>query len=75
VEVNAVVPVEYQGKGVAAVCLFRKTTAEGALKVEILKDGKVLSISETTQPFGVVSLGKIPDTNSIINKIIGIILG
>jgi len=73
--VEEVVPVEYNGKGVAAVCVFRKTTAEGALKVEILKDEKVVSSSETAQPFGVITLGKIPDTNSIINKIIGIIMG
>lgn len=75
VNVEFVVPIEYKGKGVAAVCLFRKTTAEGTLKVEILKDEKVISSSETKQPFGVVSLGKIPDTNSLINKILGVILG
>lgn len=75
VNVKAVVPAEYKGKGVAAVCVFRKTNAEGALKIEILKDGKVESSSETTQPMGVVTLGKIPDTNSIINKILSIIPG
>lgn len=75
VSIEAVVPAEYKGKGVGAVCVFRKTTAEGTLKVEILKDGKVVSTSETEQPFGVVSLGKVPDTNSIINKILGMILG
>jgi hypothetical protein len=75
VQVEAVVPAEYQGNGVAAVCLFRKTTVDGTLKVEILKDGKVVSTSETAQPFGVVSLGKIPDTNSIINKVLTAILG
>jgi hypothetical protein len=75
IHVEAAVPVEYKGNGVAAVCVFHKNTAEGALKVEILKDGKVESSSETTQPMGVITLGKIPDRNSIINKIIGIILG
>ena len=75
IHVEAVIPAEYKGKGMAAVCVFRKNTAEGALKVEILKDGKVESTSETTQPMGVITLGKVPDRNSIINKIIGIILG
>ncbi|NTW07795.1 MAG: hypothetical protein HGB33_04355 [Syntrophaceae bacterium] len=75
IHVDAVVPMEYKGKGIAAVSVFRKTTAEGTLKVEILKDEKVVSSLETNQPFGVISLGKIPDTDSIINKILGIILG
>ena len=75
VNVKMVVPAEYKGKEVAAVCVFRKPTAEGTLKVEISKDGKVESSSETTQPMGVITLGKIPDTNSIINKILEIILG
>lgn len=75
VHVDAVVPVEYKGSGVAAVCVFRKINAEGTLKVEILRDGKVISVSETAQPFGIISLGKAPDANSIINKILGIILG
>jgi hypothetical protein len=74
VSIDSVVPAEYKGKGIAAVCVFRKATKEGSLKVEILKDGKVVSTSETEQPFGVVSLGKVPDTNSIINKILGMIL-
>lgn len=75
VQVEAVVPVEYKGKGVAAVCIFRKMTTGGTLKVEILKEEKVVSTSETTQPFGIVSLGKIPDTDSIINKMSRAILG
>jgi len=75
VNIDAVVPMEYKGKGMAAVCLFRKKTADGTLKVDILKDDKVVSTSETTQPFGVVSQGKVPDTNSIVNKILGAVLG
>jgi len=75
VHVDGVVPVEYNGKGLAAACVFRKTTAEGALKVEILKDGKVISEAETAQPFGIISLGKLPDANSILNRILGMILG
>jgi hypothetical protein len=75
VNVESVVPVEFKGKGIAAVCVFRKTTAEGTLKVEILKDGKIVSSSEITQPFGIISLGKVPYTDSLINKILGVILG
>ncbi len=75
VNVESVVPVEFTGKGMAAVCVFRKTAAEGTLKVEILKNGKIVSASETTQPFGLISLGKIPDTDSLINKILSVILG
>jgi len=75
VHVDGVVPAEYKGMGFAAVCVFRKTAAEGNLKVEILKDGKVISSSETAQPFGIISVGKAPDAESIINKILGRILG
>ncbi len=75
VHVDAIVPMEFKGKGIAAACMFRKVTAEGTLKVEILKDGKVISQVETAQPFGIVSLGKVPDANSMINKILGMILG
>ena len=75
VHVDGVVPAEYRGKGLAAACVFRKTTAEGNLKVEILKDGKVISEAETAQPFGIISLGKVSDADSIINKILGMILG
>lgn len=75
VRVDAVVPLEYKGKGIAVACVFRKTTPDGTLKVEILKDGKAVSTSETEQPFGVISLGKVAEANSIINKILGMILG
>jgi hypothetical protein len=67
--------VEYTGKGLAAACVIRKTTSEGTLKVEILRGKDVVSTSETAAPFGVITLGKIPDTTSIINQLIGKILG
>ena len=73
--VEGIVPAEYKGKGIAAVCVFRKTTAEGTLKVSILKDDKIISEAETAEPFGIISQGKAPDANSIINRILGIILG
>ncbi|MEN6464941.1 MAG: hypothetical protein ABFD62_07150 [Syntrophaceae bacterium] len=68
-------PREYAGKGMAAACIIRKTTAEGILKVEILKGKEVVATGETAQPFGIITLGKIPDRNSIINQILGKILG
>lgn len=75
VHVKGAVPVEYKGQGVAAACLLRKTSAEGKLKVEILKDGTVVASSETAAPFGIVTVGKIPDKESLINQILGKLLG
>lgn len=75
VSVSGNAPSEYAGKGFAAACVFRKTTAEGKLKVEILKGKDVVSAKETTEPFGIITLGKIPDKNSLINQILGKILG
>jgi len=66
---------EYTGKGLAAACVIRKTTSEGTLKVEIIRGKDVVSTAETATPYGVITLGKIPDTTSIINQIIGKILG
>ena len=74
-QVTGTAPTEYTGKGFAAACVIRKTTAEGKLKVEILKGKDVVSTTETAEPFGIVTLGKIPDKNSIINQILGKILG
>ncbi len=68
-------PQEYGGKGMAAACIIRKTTAEGTLKVEILKGKEIVATGETAQPFGIITIGKIPDKNSIINQILGKILG
>ncbi len=75
VQITGKGPMEYTGKGLAAACVIRKTTSEGTLKVEILRGKDVVSTSETAAPFGVITLGKIPDTTSIINQIIGKILG
>jgi hypothetical protein len=66
---------EYTGMGLAAACVIRKTTSEGTLKVEIIRGKDVVSTAETATPYGVIKLGKIPDTTSIINQIIGKILG
>jgi hypothetical protein len=56
INAHGVIPMEYRGKGATALCNFRKLTENGSLKIEILKDGKVLSESETSIPYGSVSL-------------------
>jgi hypothetical protein len=66
--------VEYTGKGLAAACVIRKTTSEGILKVEILREKDIVSTAETAAPYGIITLGKISDTTSIINQILGKIL-
>ncbi len=73
--VEGVIPVEYKGRGVSALCMFRKTeSAPGTLKVEIFKDKSVVAASETSAPLGVVTIGKTIDQNSIINNVIGKLL-
>jgi thioredoxin reductase len=75
VQVTGAAPAEYKGKGVAAACVFRKTSAEGTLKVEIMRGQEIVSSMETAAPYGIITLGKMPDKNSIINQILGKILG
>ena len=75
VQITGKAPAGYTGKGLAAACVIRKTTAEGTLKVEILHGKEVVSTAETAAPYGIITIGKIPDTNSIINQILGKILG
>jgi len=74
VQVTGKGSVEYTGKGLAAACVIRKTTSEGILKVEILREKDIVSTAETAAPFGIITLGKISDTTSIINQILGKIL-
>lgn len=73
-QVNGTVPAEYKGKGITVVCVFRKTDAKGTLKVEIIKDKTVVDSSETSEPFGVVTMGKVPNQEGVINMIIGRLL-
>lgn len=75
VQVNGKGSMKYTGKGLAAACVIRKTTSEGTLKVDILRGEEVVSTAETAAPYGIIALGKIPDTTSFINQIIGKILG
>ena len=74
--VEGTVPVEYQGKGLTALCLFRKTSADGTLKVEIIRDGKVIAASETQVPQGFVSLTTPPPgTDTVIGQILNRLFG
>jgi hypothetical protein len=69
--VEGSVPVDYKGKGLTALCLFRKTSAEGTLKVEITRGGKVIATSETQAPMGFVSLTTPPpEAESLIGQIL-----
>lgn len=76
VNVRGTAPAEYKGKGVVAICFFRKLTEHGSLKVEIVKDGKAVSESETSAPFGFVSMKTpLPEKNTIIAMVLRKILG
>jgi hypothetical protein len=76
INTQGVIPGEYKGKGVMVLCNFRKLTENGSLKIEILKDGKVISESETNIPFGFVSLKTpIPEKNTIIAQLMRKVLG
>jgi hypothetical protein len=76
INVRGTTSAEYKGKGVIAVCFFRKVTETGSLKVEIVKDGKVVSESVTNAPYGFVSMKTpLPETNSIIAQLLKKFLG
>jgi hypothetical protein len=69
--VAGTVPAQYQGKGAMALCLFRKTSPGGSLKVEILKDEKVVAQGESIVPYGVVSLKtSLPGKDNILIQIL-----
>ena len=76
IKAHGVIPMEYEGKGAVALCCFRKLTKDGSLKVEILKDGKLISESETSMPYGSVSL-KTPITtkSTVLGQIIRKVFG
>lgn len=60
--INGTVPQEYSVTGTSRITVsmlsveLQKQTEEGTLKVEILKDDEVIANSETTAPYGVVSV-------------------
>ncbi len=54
--VEGTVPVEYNVKGKTVACAFQKQEERGTLKVEIIKDGKVVGQSETSAAYGMVTI-------------------
>ena len=76
IDTHGVIPMEYRGKGAIVLCSFRKLTKEGSLKVEILKDGKAISESETSISYGFVSLKTpIPEKKTIIAQVMRRVFG
>ena len=76
INTHGVIPREYKGRGAIVLCSFRKLTEKGSLKVEILKDGKLISESETSIPYGFVSLKTpIPEKNTIIAQVMRRVFG
>ena len=55
--VDGSLPAEFTTKGSIVSCMFQKGGESGYLKVEILKDGKVVASESTTASYGVVAIG------------------
>jgi hypothetical protein len=76
INVKGGVPAEYQGKGVMGLCLFQKALVESSLKVQILKDGKVVAEGESAAPEGIVTLKTpLPGAENIIIQILKKFMG
>ena len=76
IDVKGSVPAQYQGKGVMGLCLFQKASGDGSLKVQILKDGKVVAEGESAAPEGVVTLKTpLPGAENIIIQILKKFMG
>ncbi len=54
--VEGKVPGQYSVSGHIVSCTIRKKTEKGTLSVQIVKDGKVVSVSETAAAYGSVNL-------------------
>lgn len=54
--VQGVAPAEYSVRGTIVSCALQKKTKRGNLRVEIIKGDKIVSESETTAEYGVVSV-------------------
>ncbi len=54
--VDGTVPTQYSAEGKMVSVVFQKQTENGTLKVEILRDGKVIKSSDTTAAYGLVSV-------------------
>lgn len=59
-DIEGIVPTKYSGEGAVVICHFQKTSKEGILKVEILKNDKVISHAETLVPYGEIYLKTSP---------------
>jgi hypothetical protein len=76
VTVSGAVPFVYKGKGIMAIAFFRSLTQNGSLKVEILKEGVVVSQSETIIPYGYVYMKTpLPEKEAVIGRLLGGIFG
>ncbi len=54
--VEGKVPDQYSVSGNIVSCTIRKKTERGTLSVQIVKDGKIVSVSETALDYGSVNL-------------------
>ena len=54
--IEGTVPAEYTIKGAIASVVFQKKERNGTLRVEIVRDGKVVKSAETSAEYGVVSI-------------------
>lgn len=54
--VDGIIPTEYSVKGNIVSVAFQKKSESGFLKVQILKDDKVINESESSAAYGVVSV-------------------
>jgi hypothetical protein len=76
INVKGSVPSEYQGKGVMGLCVFQKASVDGSLKIQILKDGKVVAEGDSAVPEGVVTLKTpLPSAENIIIQILKKFMG
>jgi hypothetical protein len=71
INIEGVVPAEFTGRGVTALCMFRKTVPDGTLKIELMKDNTLIRSSETSAPYGLVSISNLPDKESFYNMVLG----
>ena len=54
--VDGYVPTEYHTSGSIVSTTFQKQGESGQLRVELMKDGRVVNQSETTAAYGVVAV-------------------
>jgi tetratricopeptide (TPR) repeat protein len=67
--VDGFVPAEYNVSGISVSCSFQKKTEEGNLNLEIIKNGMVISQTETSSAYGIVSASTTAEPKANLNKI------